>query len=89
MAYETLRMTKWNCNGSLRTNARYFEGTFKNTDLLAMLKTINALLVNSPMYNDIDGSHYVVPNYKYHDALEPPGEWLSCTKRCSITSMIE
>ena len=68
-------MTKWNCNGSLRINAGYFEGTFKNTDLLAILKIINALLINSPMYNDIDGGHHVDSNHKYRDALEAPAEW--------------
>ena len=33
MAYETLCMIIWNCNGSLWTDVGYFEDTFKNTDI--------------------------------------------------------
>ena len=37
MANETLHMTMWNWNSSPRTNAEYFEDTFKNTNI-AMYK---------------------------------------------------
>ena len=69
MAYETLRMTIWNCNGSLRTDVRYFEDTFKNTDI-AMYTETHQCMASTLRYKDIDWSQYVVPNLGHQEALE-------------------
>ena len=45
-------------------------------------RPINALLVNSLMHKDIDGSRYVVPNHGYQDVVDAPEELL-CFKLLS------
>ena len=86
MAYETLRMTIWNCNGSLRTDVGYFEDTFKNTDIAMYTETHQCMASKLP--EDIDGSQYVIPNLEHQEALEVREEWLCYTKRSSMIECI-
>ena len=48
MAYETLHMTIWNCNGSLWTDVGYFEDTFKNTDIAMYIETHQGMASKLP-----------------------------------------
>ena len=48
MAYETLQMTIWNCNGSLQTDVGYFEDTFKNTDIAMYAETHQCMASKLP-----------------------------------------
>ena len=83
MAYETLRMTIWNCNGSLRTDVGYFEDTLKNTDIAIYTETHQCMASKLPE----------VQGYRWESICRPqprtPGstrvevreEWLCYTKR--------
>ena len=54
MANETLHMTMWNWNSSPRTNAEYFEDTFKNTNIAMYKETHQCVASKLP---DVQGYH--------------------------------
>ena len=51
MADETLHMTIWNCHSSLRTDAEYFEDTFKNT-IITMYKETHQCVASKLIIKD-------------------------------------
>ena len=71
-------MTIWNCNGSLRTDVRYFEDTLKNTDI-AMYTEVHQCMTGKLL----DGQVYC-PQPWTPGTTRAREEWLCYTKRSSM-----